>query len=48
MQAHRIAANFSNDTIVLKIGSVVFAKKKMKFLWKVQKIFQMVAKKNKN
>ena len=46
MQAHRITASFSNDNIVLKIDSVLL-EKKMKFLQKVQKIFQRVAKKRK-
>ena len=45
MQAHRIAASFSNDTIVLKIGSVVFEKKNEIFA-NSSKIFQKVAKKN--
>ena len=44
MQAYRIAASFSNDT-VLKIGSVVFEKKNEIFA-KSSKIFQRVAKKN--
>ena len=44
MHAHRIAASFSIDTIVLKNGSVVFAKKNEIFV-KSSKISQRVAKK---
>ena len=46
MQAHRLAANFSNDIIVSKIGSVVFQKKN-EILRKVQKLSKGSRKKKK-